>query len=97
FSLVPSMKLVYVIRGQKTAPETLKRAEDFAQTMGKTIVHSADRTGFIANRSLMLFINESARLLDENVATPADIDKAFVLGANHPMAPLQLADVIGVD
>jgi len=97
FNPVPSMKLVEVIQGQKTSPETLKRAEDFAQTMGKTIVHSADRTGFIVNRSLMLFINESARLLDENVATPADIDKAFVLGANHPMGPLQLADFIGLD
>ncbi|HZD12256.1 MAG TPA: 3-hydroxyacyl-CoA dehydrogenase family protein, partial [Candidatus Binatus sp.] len=51
----------------------------------------------IVNRSLMLFINESARLLDEKVATPDDIDKAFILGANHPMGPLQLADFIGLD
>lgn len=97
FNPVPVMKLVEVIRGEKTSSDTLKRAEDFVQTMGKTIVHSADRTGFIVNRSLMLFINESARLLDEKVATPQDIDKAFVLGANHPMGPLQLADFIGLD
>ena len=97
FNPVPAMKLVEVIRGNETSPETLKRAEAFAQTMGKTIVHSADRTGFIVNRSLMLFINESARLLDEKVATPDDIDKAFILGANHPMGPLQLADFIGLD
>ena len=97
FNPVPAMKLVEVIRGRETSPDTLKRAEKFAQTMGKTIVHSADKTGFIVNRSLMLFINESARLLDEKVATPSDIDKAFVLGANHPMGPLQLADFIGLD
>ncbi len=97
FNPVPVMKLVEVIRGERTSADTLKDAEGFVQTMGKTIVHSADRTGFIVNRSLMLFINESARLLDEKVATPQDIDKAFVLGANHPMGPLQLADFIGID
>src|SRR5438309_8440555 len=87
FNPVPSMKLVEVIQGQKTSPETLKRAEDFAQTMGKTIVHSADRTGFIVNRSLLFLINNGARLLVGKLARPAEIEKALFLGVNLLLCP----------
>ena len=97
FNPVPTMKLVELIKGEKTSPDSVKAATSFVQTLGKTVVESADKTGFIVNRALMPFINESVKLLEEKVATRDDIDKAFLLGTNHPMGPLQLADFIGVD
>ena len=97
FNPVPTMKLVELIRGEHTTEETVSKASRFVQSLGKTVVQSADRTGFIVNRALMPFINECAKLLDEEVASRNDIDKAFLLGANHPMGPLQLADFIGLD
>lgn len=97
FNPVPTMKLVELIQGQQTSQDTVRTASQFVQTLGKTVVQSADKTGFIVNRSLMPFINECVRLLDEGVASRDDIDKAFIMGANHPMGPLQLADFIGLD
>jgi 3-hydroxybutyryl-CoA dehydrogenase len=97
FNPVPTMKLVELIKGEKTSQDSVKAATSFVQTLGKTVVQSADKTGFIVNRALMPFINESVKLLEEKVATRDDIDKAFLLGTNHPMGPLQLADFIGVD
>ena len=97
FNPVPTMKLVELIKGEKTSPDSVKAATSFVQTLGKTVVQSADKTGFIVNRALMPFINESVKLLEEKVATRDDIDKAFLLGTNHPMGPLQLADFIGID
>ncbi len=97
FNPVPIMKLVELIRGEQTSEDTVIEASRFVQTLGKTVVQSADKTGFIVNRSLMPFINESIRLLDDKVASKEDIDKAFMLGTNHPMGPLQLADFIGLD
>lgn len=97
FNPVPTMKLVELIRGERTSEGTVVAASRFVETLGKTVVQSADRTGFIVNRALMPFINESVKLLDEGVSSRDDIDKAFVLGANHPMGPLQLADFIGLD
>ncbi len=97
FNPVPKMKLVELIRGQKTSEEAVRTATTFVETLGKTVVQSADRTGFIVNKALMPFLNESIKLLEEGVASREDIDKAFMLGTNHPMGPLQLADFIGVD
>ncbi len=97
FNPVPTMKLVELIKGEQTSEDTVAAASRFVQTLGKTVVESADSTGFIVNRALMPFINEAVKLLDEKVASPKDIDQAFVLGANHPMGPLQLADFIGLD
>lgn len=97
FNPVPAMKLVELIRGEHTSEDTVSAASRFVQSLGKTVVKSADRTGFIVNRALMPFINECVKLLDEGVASRDDIDKAFFLGANHPMGPLQLADFIGLD
>jgi 3-hydroxybutyryl-CoA dehydrogenase len=97
FNPVPTMKLVELIKGERTSSDAVKTATSFVETLGKTVVQSADKTGFIVNRALMPFINESVKLLEENVATRDDIDKAFLLGTNHPMGPLQLADFIGVD
>ncbi len=97
FNPVPTMKLVELIRGQMTSEAAVRTATSFVETLGKTVVQSADRTGFIVNKALMPFLNESIKLLEEGVASREDIDKAFMLGTNHPMGPLQLADFIGVD
>ena len=97
FNPVPTMKLVELIKGAQTSQATVTTASGFVESLGKTVVQSQDKTGFIVNKALMPFLNESVRLLEQGVATKEDIDKAFVLGTNHPMGPLQLSDFIGVD
>jgi 3-hydroxybutyryl-CoA dehydrogenase len=97
FNPVPTMKLVELIKGAETSSSTVSTASGFVESMGKTVVQSQDKTGFIVNKALMPFLNESIRLLEQGVASREDIDKAFVLGTNHPMGPLQLSDFIGVD
>ncbi|MBO0888829.1 3-hydroxyacyl-CoA dehydrogenase family protein [Candidatus Bathyarchaeota archaeon] len=97
FNPVPTMKLVELIKGAQTSPTTVKTASTFVESLGKTVVESQDKTGFIVNKALMPFLNESIKLLEQGIATKEDIDKAFVLGTNHPMGPLQLSDFIGVD
>jgi 3-hydroxybutyryl-CoA dehydrogenase len=91
------MQLVEVVRGPRTSPETLASVIDLAKRLGKTPVVSADRPGFIANRILMPMVNEAFRALDENIGTPEDIDTVMTLGMNHPIGPLRLADLIGLD
>jgi 3-hydroxybutyryl-CoA dehydrogenase len=91
------MKLVELIKGGQTSESTVKTASSFVESLGKTVVQSLDKTGFIVNKALMPFLNESIRLLEQRVASREDIDKAFMLGTNHPMGPLQLSDFIGVD
>jgi 3-hydroxybutyryl-CoA dehydrogenase len=97
FNPVPTMKLVELIKGNQTSESTVKTARGFVESLGKTVVQSLDKTGFIVNKALMPFLNESIKLLEQGVASREDIDKAFVLGTNHPMGPLQLSDFIGVD
>ncbi len=97
FNPVPTMKLVELIKGGQTSETTVRTASSFVESLGKTVVQSQDKTGFIVNKALMPFLNESIRLLEQGVASKEDIDKAFVLGTNHPMGPLQLSDFIGVD
>jgi len=97
FNPVPTMKLVELIKGNQTSDLTVKTARGFVESLGKTVVESLDKTGFIVNKALMPFLNESIKLLEQGVASREDIDKAFVLGTNHPMGPLQLSDFIGVD
>jgi 3-hydroxybutyryl-CoA dehydrogenase len=94
---VPIMPLVEVVRGPRTSDETLNSVVDFAKKLGKTPVVSADRPGFIANRILMPMINEAFRALDEKVGTAEDIDAVMTLGMSHPIGPLRLADLIGLD
>ncbi len=94
---VPLMRLVEVVRGARTSEETLGAVVDLAKALGKTPVVSADRPGFIANRILMPMINEAFLALDEGVGTAEGIDTVMTLGMNHPMGPLRLADLIGLD
>ena len=94
---VPLMKLVEVIRGLQTSDETTSVILDLAEKMGKTPVEVNDYPGFISNRLLMPMINEAAFCLMEGVATRESIDTVMKLGMNHPMGPLELADLIGLD
>ncbi|MBL7181043.1 MAG: 3-hydroxybutyryl-CoA dehydrogenase [Pseudomonadota bacterium] len=94
---VPLMKLVEVIRGLATSEETFKTTWNLALTLGKTPAEAVDYPGFIANRILMPMINEAIYCLYHGVGTREDIDTVMKLGMNHPMGPLALADLIGLD
>jgi 3-hydroxybutyryl-CoA dehydrogenase len=97
FNPVPRMGLVEVIRGLATAEETIQTVTDLAKRVGKTPVSCVDSPGFLVNRCLIPTINEACYLLMEGAATPEAIDTAMKLGANHPMGPLELADLVGLD
>src|SRR5688572_5635575 len=94
---VPLMKLVEVIKGLATSEETLKTTLELCRVMGKTPVEANDSPGFISNRILCPMINEAIFALQENVGTPEAIDQVMKLGMNHPIGPLTLADLIGLD
>ncbi|HPW68440.1 MAG: 3-hydroxybutyryl-CoA dehydrogenase [Desulfomonilia bacterium] len=94
---VPVMKLVEVIRGLATSDETFRATWDLALKFGKTPAEANDYPGFIANRVLMPMINEAVYCLYHGVGTREDIDTVMKLGMNHPMGPLALADLIGID
>jgi len=93
----PLMKLVEIIRGIATGPETYETAVQFAQSLGKTTANAEDFPAFIVNRVLVPMINEAIYTLYEGVGTVDAIDTAMKLGANHPMGPLELGDFIGLD
>lgn len=94
---VPVMKLVEVVRGQATAQETIDIVVELAKKMDKTPVVVNDYPGFVSNRVLMPMINEAVYCLMEGVAEPEAIDTVMKLGMNHPLGPLALADLIGLD
>jgi len=94
---VPLMRLVEVIRGLATSDETLATTMEVCRTMGKEPVEAADSPGFISNRILCPMINEAIFALQEGVGTPEAIDSVMKLGMNHPMGPLTLCDLIGLD
>jgi 3-hydroxybutyryl-CoA dehydrogenase len=94
---VPLMQLVEVIRGLATAQQTYDAVEAAARRMGKTPVEVHDAPGFVSTRVLMPMINEAIFCLHEGVGEPAAIDQVMKLGMNHPMGPLALADLIGLD
>jgi 3-hydroxybutyryl-CoA dehydrogenase len=94
---VPVMRLVEVIRGLATSDETTATVTALATRLGKTPVEVTDYPGFVANRVLMPMINEAAYCVMEGVGTPQAIDTVMTLGMNHPMGPLALADLIGLD
>jgi 3-hydroxybutyryl-CoA dehydrogenase len=94
---VPLMKLVEVIRGLSTSDETAQAILELCKAMGKEPVEANDSPGFISNRILCPMINEAVFVLQENVGTAEAIDTVMKLGMNHPMGPLALADLIGLD
>jgi 3-hydroxybutyryl-CoA dehydrogenase len=97
FNPVPVLKLVEVIRGLETSDETARAITELAVDLGKTPAEARDLPGFVSNRILMPFINEAAYALLEGVAEPEAIDTIAKLGFAHPMGPLALADLIGLD
>ena len=97
FNPVPVMKLVEVIRGLATSPETFATVRDLSVKLEKTPVEVNDAPGFVSNRVLMPLLNEAMFAVMEGVATPEAVDEVFKLGMNHPMGPLTLADFIGLD
>jgi 3-hydroxybutyryl-CoA dehydrogenase len=97
FSPVPVMKLVEVVIGLDTAPETVERAEAFAAQIGKTAIKTKDRSGFIVNFLLVPYLMAAVRMYEEGFASREDIDEGMKLGCGHPMGPLTLCDFIGLD
>jgi len=94
---VPLMPLVEVVRGLETSEETVNATMEAARALGKTPVLVEDRPGFVSNRVLLPMINEAVFALQEGVATREAIDTVMKLGMNHPIGPLALADLIGLD
>ena len=97
FSPVPVMPLIELIRGEETDDETEAFVRELAAEMGKQVIVSRDRPGFIVNRILMPFLAEAMRAHEEGLGTAEDIDTGARVGLNHPMGPLELADFIGLD
>ncbi len=94
---VPLMKLCEVVRGVQTSDATYAAVKELAQKVGKTVITSNDHPGFIVNRMLIPLLNEACFALQEGVADAEDIDNGAKLGLNHPMGPLELSDLIGLD
>lgn len=97
FNPAPVMKLIEVTEGLNTPPEVVDRAMEIAESLGKTPVKVQDNAGFVVNRVLIPMINEAIGLYAEGIASAEDIDTAMKLGCNHPMGPLALGDLIGLD
>jgi 3-hydroxybutyryl-CoA dehydrogenase len=94
---VPVMTLVEIVRGLATSDDTYRLTKQLAERMGKTPVEVNDYPGFVSNRVLMPMINEAIFCVMEGVGTPEAIDQVMKLGMNHPIGPLALADLIGLD
>jgi 3-hydroxybutyryl-CoA dehydrogenase len=97
FNPVPVMALVEIVRGRETSDDTVAAVTELARELGKTPAEANDFPGFVSNRILMPYINEAAQALEQGVAEPEAIDTIAKLGFNHPMGPLALADLIGLD
>jgi 3-hydroxybutyryl-CoA dehydrogenase len=97
FNPVPVMKLLEIICGYQTSPETLEIAKAWGKKIGKEVIVVKEAPAFVVNRLLCVMLNEAFFALDEGLATPEDIDKGMMLGCNHPIGPLALADLVGLD
>ena len=97
FNPVPLMKLLEIVKTAATSDETLEMAKEFGKSLGKTTIIASDTPGFIVNRLLMPFMLAAFRMLEAGLATKEDIDTGVRLGLGHPMGPLTLADLIGMD
>lgn len=97
FNPVPVMKLLEIICGYQTSAETLEIAKEWGKKIGKEVIVVKEAPAFVVNRILCTMLNEAFYVLDEGLATPEDIDKGMVLGCNHPIGPLALADLVGLD
>ncbi len=97
FNPVPLMKLLELVKTITTSKETLETAVEWGKSLGKTVITAPDRPGFIVNRSFLPYMVEAFEMYESGVATREDIDTGVQLGLNHPMGPLTLADMVGLD
>lgn len=97
FNPAPIMKLVEVIKGIATSQETFDKVKNLSKAIGKEVVEVLESPGFVVNRILIPMINEATFILQEGIASAEDIDTSMKYGANHPMGPLELGDLIGLD
>lgn len=97
FNPAPVMKLVEVVKTIAVSPETVNDARAFAESLGKKVIFAPDSPGFVVNRLLVPFIIDAIRIYEAGTATAEDIDQGMVLGCNHPMGPLALGDLVGLD
>lgn len=97
FSPVPKMPLMEIVQGYQTSDEALEKAKQLADFMGKSYIISQDESGFIVNRMLIPMLNEACILVERKIGTIEEIDRGVKLGLNHPMGPLELMDMIGID
>lgn len=97
FNPVPLMKLIEAVKTDSTSDDTLDAGGTFAESLGKTVITVTDTPGFIVNRLLLTYLSEAVRMLETGVATAEEIDRAVVLGLNHPMGPFKLLDFVGID
>lgn len=97
FNPVARLRLVEVVRSLVVSEEALGRAEEFVRGLGKEPVVVADEPGFVVNALLFPYLNNAVRLLERGVASMEDIDRAMTLGANYPMGPFALLDLVGID
>ena len=97
FNPVPLMKLLELVKTITTSEETLEAAVEWGKSLGKTVIIAPDRPGFIVNRSFLPYMVEAFEMYENGVATREDIDTGVQLGLNHPMGPLTLADMVGLD
>jgi 3-hydroxybutyryl-CoA dehydrogenase len=95
FNPVPVMRLLEIIRGHQTSDETLQAAQEWGKKIGKEVITVKEAPAFVVNRILCTMLNEAFFVLDEGLASAEDIDKGMVLGCNHPIGPLALADLVG--
>lgn len=97
FNPVPNMKLLEIIKGYDTSDETVKTAEEIGKKLGKITIISKDSSGFIVNKIFSPMLNAAVNMLDTGGATVEDIDNGLKFGCNHPMGPLELLDLVGLD
>ena len=97
FSPVPRMKLCEIIFGLLTTQDVLSSVKEVAEKMGKTIIQADDKPGFIVNRALLPMLNEACVIVGSYIGSVEEMDNGMKLGCNHPMGPLELADMIGLD
>ncbi len=97
FLPAPVMKLLELVRGLATSEETFQRAKELGQKMGKTPLEARDQPGFISSRLIFNYMNEGIYALYEGLGTKEEIDSMMKMGANHPMGPIELADLVGLD
>lgn len=97
FYPVPVMNLLEIVVSLKTSPETVSTGIELGKQLGKEVIVAKDSPGFIVNRALVMMLNEAIFLYEEGVGTAEDIDKGMMLGCNHPIGPLSLSDMLGLD